>query len=113
MICPTCGRENRDKANFCRYCGTHFALACPRCRTVLVEDSIFCDNCGLQIKQLPEGSLLPAATPQPISAPPITTPVPAPPQPTPVLSQPSLQPVTQAAPAQSLLQQYIPKQLMD
>lgn len=51
MDCPNCGRANRPQANFCRYCGTHFALACPRCRAVLPDNSVFCDQCGQQLGQ--------------------------------------------------------------
>jgi len=45
MDCPHCGRTNRDRANFCRYCGAHFVLACPRCGDrleliALIEDPV-------------------------------------------------------------------------
>jgi class 3 adenylate cyclase/predicted RNA-binding Zn-ribbon protein involved in translation (DUF1610 family) len=50
MDCPYWGRANRAGANFCRFCGTHFVMACPRCRTVLMDDSAFCDNCGFQLQ---------------------------------------------------------------
>jgi class 3 adenylate cyclase/predicted ATPase len=51
MNCPTCGRENRRGANYCRFCGAHFALACSHCRTVLPEDAEFCDNCGRRVAE--------------------------------------------------------------
>ncbi|MEP7358831.1 MAG: zinc-ribbon domain-containing protein [Anaerolineales bacterium] len=51
MNCPNCGQANRTGANFCRFCGTHFALACPMCRAILPEDSAFCDNCGHRLAE--------------------------------------------------------------
>jgi len=63
MDCSNCGRANRAGANFCRFCGTHFALACPMCRTVLAEDSAFCDNCGFQLSQAPAAE----AQPRPVT----------------------------------------------
>ncbi len=81
MDCPNCGRANRAGANFCRFCGTHFAAACPMCRTVLLEDSAFCDNCGFQLSQSPPTVALPRpagharpVTPRPAAAMPAHTP---------------------------------------
>src|SRR5579859_1171880 len=95
MDCPNCGRPNREQANYCRFCGTHFALACPRCRAVLLPDSAYCDNCGLPLS--PAATALPAAHAAPVMAPEPTAP----------------RPVEPALPAgQPQLQQYIPAELM-
>ena len=40
--CEFCGKENRDKANFCRHCGVEFASAAPEENEVLFDD---CDDC--------------------------------------------------------------------
>ena len=96
MECPHCGQPNRAQANYCRFCGTHFAVDCPRCRAVLLSDSAFCDNCGYQLEA---AAAVPARTApakvnqplRPVSPPP---PSPAPPGP------------------QAQLHQYIPAELM-
>src|SRR5688572_29426585 len=99
MPCPNCGQDNRAQANYCRFCGAHFALACPRCRAVLLDDSAFCDNCGLTLNAAAPSAGAPAACPAPVSVP-----APAAAPPPPALAAPNL--------AQSQLHQYIPAELM-
>ena len=99
MQCPNCGQANRERANYCRFCGAHFALECPRCRAVLLPDSRFCDVCGFEVSA--PTAPRPAATPTP-------APLPAPlPRPTPAAPEPA-----KPAPIQPELQQYIPAELM-
>jgi class 3 adenylate cyclase/tetratricopeptide (TPR) repeat protein len=102
MDCPNCSRANRDGANYCRYCGTHFALACPRCRAVLLPDSLYCDNCGLALERAAAG--LPAAGPAARAARASLTAGSAP------LGQSPAEPARPAD--QPQLQQYIPAELM-
>jgi class 3 adenylate cyclase len=92
--CPTCGQPNRDRANYCRFCGAHFARHCPRCRAVLPDDSRFCDQCGLALGPAP-ATAVPAAQ---------LTAAPVPAVPTPLAG-----PRAAAAPQ---LQQFIPDELM-
>ena len=92
MDCPNCARANREQANYCRFCGAHFNLGCPRCRAVLVADSAFCDHCGYRLSALSA-----SAAPLPVIA-------------------TALAPSALAAPAPqsalSQLHQYIPAELM-
>jgi ribosomal protein L40E len=53
MICPRCQSPNRDKANFCRNCGSLLLQHCPRCTSDLPEAAVYCDNCGLQLLEIP------------------------------------------------------------
>ena len=46
MLCPTCGRDNRDNAQFCRACGSSLESSCARCGQQLAPDDAFCDACG-------------------------------------------------------------------
>ena len=49
MQCPSCGRDNRDDAKFCRGCGTSFQLACSECGQSLAPGDAFCDSCGVRV----------------------------------------------------------------
>ncbi|UCF82085.1 MAG: AAA family ATPase [Desulfobacteraceae bacterium] len=46
MKCPECQFENRERAKFCKKCGTKLELTCPSCGHPYEQDSIFCDECG-------------------------------------------------------------------
>jgi len=58
MLCPSCGRDNREDASFCKGCGAKLARACPSCGADLEADASFCDSCGQAISE-------PAASPTP------------------------------------------------
>ncbi|MBW2410306.1 MAG: AAA family ATPase, partial [Deltaproteobacteria bacterium] len=51
MKCPECQFDNREGAKFCKKCGAKLELACPKCNSVLSADSIFCDECGHDVRQ--------------------------------------------------------------
>jgi len=51
MKCPKCKFENREKAKFCKECGTNLKLACSGCGAVYEIGSNFCDACGLRLFQ--------------------------------------------------------------
>ena len=69
-ICPKCGKELKDTANFCGGCGTAMPAdaapaaddhakkdVCPKCGAKLKPNARFCGKCGTQ--------LAPAEAPQP------------------------------------------------
>jgi len=64
MQCPSCGRENRDNAKFCRDCGATFAvgLSCSGCGAAYGPGQKFCDECG---DSLATGSSVSSAAAQP------------------------------------------------
>ena len=49
MLCPTCGRDNRDNAQFCRACGASFRPSCAQCGQPLALDDAFCDACETSV----------------------------------------------------------------
>jgi len=53
MKCPECQFDNREGAKFCKKCGVKLELACLQCKSVFAADSIFCDECGYNLR-LPE-----------------------------------------------------------
>ena len=83
MNCPQCATTNPDGAKFCFNCGHALSLNCPNCATNLPAGAKFCFNCGHQM-----GAAIP---PAPVTPPP---------------------PVAKAVPAESRLQQFIPKELL-
>ena len=85
MNCPQCATVNPDAAKFCFNCGHALAVNCPNCGTNLPAGAKFCFNCGHQM-----GAALPAA-PAPVAPP---------------------APVAKTPPAESRLQQFIPKELL-
>ncbi|HKZ54267.1 MAG TPA: adenylate/guanylate cyclase domain-containing protein [Anaerolineales bacterium] len=105
MNCPSCSQSNRERANFCRFCGAHFERACPRCRTVLLDDSLFCDHCGFPLERGSAAPAQPDATrlAQPQSAPPALRPASD--------RAPARPPAPRPAPIESHLSQFIPKEL--
>ena len=53
MNCPICQTSNREEANYCKHCGNILFRSCPRCHNELLESVIFCDNCGLRLMDPP------------------------------------------------------------
>ena len=51
MECKFCGRELKDDAVYCFYCGKRLdgKKPCPSCKALLPEDATFCDKCGTRI----------------------------------------------------------------
>ena len=49
-VCPHCGKEISDQAEFCMYCGNSLKQEtnqiCPNCGAVLKKDDSFCFQCG-------------------------------------------------------------------
>ena len=49
-VCPHCGKEVSDQAEFCMYCGNSLKQEanqiCPNCGAVLKKDDSFCFQCG-------------------------------------------------------------------
>lgn len=61
-ICPYCGKNNSNKAKFCSGCGKDLIIStmlemgidgtiCPKCHTILEKNTVFCDFCGITIRQ--------------------------------------------------------------
>src|SRR5919204_1632450 len=46
MLCPSCGKENREGAKFCAKCGQALTLACPSCGSAYQSGDLFCVECG-------------------------------------------------------------------
>lgn len=47
--CNTCGKINNDNAEFCFKCGnqfSNFTPLCPKCRSIIAPEDIFCNKCG-------------------------------------------------------------------
>jgi len=63
MLCPSCGRGNREDARFCRGCGAKLARACPSCGADLEADASFCGKCGHRLAEPSK----PTAAPDPRS----------------------------------------------
>jgi class 3 adenylate cyclase len=65
VLCPSCGRENREDAKFCKGCGGSLASTCPSCGADLDADASFCDKCGASLTE----AAPPARTPTPAPSP--------------------------------------------
>jgi class 3 adenylate cyclase len=53
--CPRCQTNNRDNVHLCKECGQFLSAVCPNCGIELPDKAQFCDNCGIQLANL--GSL--------------------------------------------------------
>ena len=69
MICPKCGKENKDSFRFCQFCGEKLeghdemetlesevdaqvdAKYCPNCKQVVNPTDTFCGYCGETLKE--------------------------------------------------------------
>lgn len=66
MFCTICGKENREGAKFCRYCGNKLEeeIICPRCGSAMDAEDVFCERCGykkgdqLEIKPIVEEKIV-------------------------------------------------------
>lgn len=45
-VCPDCGTDLPDAANFCRNCGCSVGETCPACGETVSADASFCPSCG-------------------------------------------------------------------
>ena len=64
MKCHSCGRENREGATFCKYCGEGL-LSCRSCGAPIKKESKFCTACGAPndvIKADPKAELTASAS---------------------------------------------------
>ena len=52
MKCPKCQFDNKEKAKFCKKCGTKLELSCPSCGHPYEEDSLFCEQCGQRLEEV-------------------------------------------------------------
>lgn len=59
MVCPNCGNETAQNAQFCTQCGTKFSpikkRSCLHCGAELEGNAIFCGMCGMRIEEQPFG----------------------------------------------------------
>jgi ribosomal protein L40E len=65
MICPNCGTQNPDDAEFCIECGTKLAEAdayCINCGAKLKPDAVFCPKCGVPVGSVLQPSAAPSAS---------------------------------------------------
>lgn len=63
MICPKCGEELPDNAQFCARCGTKLIQSiCPQCGAQLPRYASYCHACGAQLR--PQAAEQPAAVPE-------------------------------------------------
>jgi len=46
MKCIACRSDNRNGVKFCEECGTHIAVACPRCDARIPVGKKYCGECG-------------------------------------------------------------------
>jgi hypothetical protein len=53
VICDFCKKENRDSARYCSSCGEFIAIFinCPGCSLLIYKGSVFCDQCGVILKE--------------------------------------------------------------
>jgi hypothetical protein len=51
MNCFACRSENRKGVRFCEECGTHIAIACPRCDSRIPVGKNYCGECGQNLSQ--------------------------------------------------------------
>ncbi|MBI4763452.1 MAG: AAA family ATPase [Deltaproteobacteria bacterium] len=54
MQCPKCRFENREGAKFCKKCGSRFSQICTACGYMCDSESLFCDECGQDLRTLKE-----------------------------------------------------------
>lgn len=54
-ICPDCGIELPDAANFCRSCGSSVGGNCPACGDTVSAQASFCPSCGESVDQSSNG----------------------------------------------------------
>ncbi|MCD8340557.1 MAG: zinc ribbon domain-containing protein [Clostridiales bacterium] len=72
MICPYCGKETKDDAQFCAACG-HQIARCPSCNRVLRTNAKFCGFDGTALPpELLRDLPAPAAAPVPPRRTPVT-----------------------------------------
>lgn len=50
-ICPDCGVELPDTANFCRSCGSSVSGICSTCGETVSKEASFCPSCGESLSQ--------------------------------------------------------------
>jgi len=57
LVCPTCGKPNKQGTKFCCECGGKLDVpvqpqprVCPSCKAVVGEGINFCSECGTRIK---------------------------------------------------------------
>src|SRR3989304_2588990 len=79
MLCPSCGHENLDEAQYCSQCAAELEPVCPSCQTRNQPGARFCHRCREPLSSA-EPAAPPTRTPTPTpSPPPPPPPPPAPP----------------------------------
>ncbi len=53
--CPSCGRENRESARFCRHCSEPMGVVCASCGGRNLPDASYCDVCGTVLREGADG----------------------------------------------------------
>lgn len=64
MKCMKCSFENREGAKFCKKCGDKLELRCPSCMHPYDAESLFCDECGQNLRESKEDSPIDYNAPQ-------------------------------------------------
>lgn len=111
MNCPNCQTPNPENHNFCLHCGTLLTQNCPRCNFESPQQANFCGNCGFGLT--PKAQFLwqqgwePPLRPRPEQPKPLQV-VDGSEQPA---ESAAIHPPAPAAPSETLLDQYIPREL--
>lgn len=53
MKCPICEVKNKEDANFCLACNHRLSIVCPRCSRRVVSHAKYCDRCGIGMAGVP------------------------------------------------------------
>ena len=64
MKCPQCQFENVEGAKFCRKCGHKQEILCSECGNALPPDSVFCQECGRDLREPKEPPPIDYSQPQ-------------------------------------------------
>ncbi|HLB46599.1 MAG TPA: zinc ribbon domain-containing protein [Anaerolineales bacterium] len=47
--CPNCGAVNREGSRFCSRCRTQLADNCAICNSLVLQDEVYCPECGVDV----------------------------------------------------------------
>src|SRR3970040_1317846 len=72
MLCPSCGHENLDEAQYCSQCAAELEPVCPSCQTRNQPGARFCHRCREPLSSA-EPTAPPTRTPTPAPSPALPT----------------------------------------